>query len=277
MKTSSALWTALLVLTAVIAFSYGCKKDKEKKPPALSTIRLFIADDFNQWIQELNPHTGFLRNFYPVPTPISVSGTALAYNSEGKILYLIDPSDQWTIWRILPDQSSPGGVDALALPQPAYFSYESLGYDGEWLLALDPTQGQEIIDALDPGTGALQYSTSFCRDPLDPTNCYDLSGGMDAGLREGIYTAGVDRVTGEARIYHVDSTGAILDTFSFAPGFDPQGIAVARNFLFVADVSTSKIKIYKIVKRKGRIELDFLDKDIDFPTGATVTALAAGR
>lgn len=251
----------------------GCSSGDSDGPP-LSKIRLFLVDDAKQWILELNPHTGYANNFFPAPTPrVSSSGCALAFDQGSDVLYFLDPSDQATIYRILPDDSGPAQVSALALPSPAVFTYDGFGFDSNYLLALD--SGKDFIDALDPGTGVILESTPYCVDPLNLVTCIDLVGGLDATLGRGIYAAGWDPIAQQKVLHNLDPEGGVITTFWFEPGFDPQGIAVAKQFVFVSDLASKKIRILKISRQAGVPVLEPF-KEIDFPPGANVSALAAG-
>ena len=270
--TSWGRWAAL-GLVIIVGLSVACKKDDDEKS-LLGTIRLFLVDDANQWIRVINAESEILLNFFPAPTAqVSSSGVALGFNNAAKILYFMDPSEPDTIYRILPDQSGPGNVDAAPLPEQILFPYEGFGFDTNWLLAVDPVAN--IVDALDAGTGSIEGgSTSFCPDPLDTPNCFDLLGGFDATLAMGIFAVGVDNGTGQKALYHLDSQGRVLGVFLFEPGFDPQGIAVARNFVFASDVATRKIRVFEISGGAPRVLTEI--KSIDFPQGSTITAIAAG-
>ena len=231
----------------------------------LKDTRLFVVDDQNNWIEEWDPSNGKRLNFFPAPTPtISANGVALAFDAKSEVLYFLDPSEPTAIWRILPAASSPGGASALTLPEPAFFTYDAFGWDGRHLLALD--SDLDFIDALNPGTGAIEESTDY---PVD------LQSGLDANRRKGIWVSGVDGVTGNMVIYHLDGNGVVKGQIDLEPGFDPRGIAVAKNFVFVADAATRKIRIFRIGKKKKQFILKPV-KELDFPPNATVSALAAG-
>lgn len=231
----------------------------------LKDTRLFLVDDQNDWIIEIDPANGKQKNFFPAPTPdLSPDGVALAFDAKAEVLYFIDPSEPSAIWRILPAASSPGGASALTLPEPAFFDYDALGYDGRHLLALDSSL--DFIDALNPGTGMIEKSTDY---PVD------LEAGLDANRRRGIWAAGVDAVTGNRVLYHLDGEGVVKAKIELESTFDPRGIAVAKGFVFVADAAISKIRIFRITKKKKQFVLKPVDQ-INFPPGATVSALAAG-
>lgn len=251
-------------LLLLLLLSSACKKDHDDPPPPLSTIRLFLVDDDNQWIRELNPDTGELRNFFPAPTQISSSGCALGYNSGADVLYFVDSSDTSTIYRILPAQSGPGNVDFVSLPTQAFFAYDGLGFDGQWLLALD--SARDIIDALDPGTGEIQETMTY---PVD------LEGGLDASFAQGIFASGFVSALGENVLYHLDSQGTATDVFQLGPGFDPKGIAVSKHYLFVSDISARQIRVFSIGRSGAVLTLTDV-KTLGFPGDSTVSALAAG-
>lgn len=261
----------LVILTAATLLGgmiLSCAKDDDE-PPDLGDIRLFYTDDVNGWIHEINPKTEKEDNFFPAPSPwVSPTGGGLAFNSPASILYFYDPSDPDHIHRIIPDASGPGLVSALTLPEPVLFPYDGLGFDGNRLLALDASA--DWIDALNPGTGAIEQGAPYA---------VDLEAGLDVQKRKGIYAAGVDPGSGEFVIFKLGmegSDGKVLAAFTFEPGFDPRGIAMAKGYVFIADAATSKIKVFLIRKKKKTLELKPV-KEIDYdPPGASISALAAG-
>lgn len=231
----------------------------------LNDTRLFLVDDQNNWIIEVDPANGKQKNFFPAPTPdVSPDGVALAFDASSEVLYFLDPSEPSTIYRILPAASSPGGASALALPEQARYPYDAFGWDGQHLLALD--SATDFIDALNPGTGAIEESTDY---PVD------LEAGLDANRRRGIWAAGVDGASGNRVIFHVDGQGVVKGQIDFEPGFDPRGIAVAKNFVFIADEATKQIRIFRIGKKKKQFILKPV-KELTFPANTSVSALAAG-
>lgn len=254
----------ILLLAALLGLPIGCAKSSDTE--GLGGIRLFEVDDSRGWIRDRNPDTGLYNNLFPAPTAtVSSSGCALAYNARNDILYFMDPSEPNTIYRIFPANSGPGLVDAEALPTSAFFPYDGLGYDGNQLLALDSSA--DFIDALDPATGDIIESTAFA---------VDLMGALDATRKMGIFAAGFDVGMGQNVLYILDSMGAAIDSIALGPGFDPQGVAIAKNFLFASNVSRSEIQIYKIERDKGSTRLKPI-KTLPFPPGAQVSALGAGK
>jgi hypothetical protein len=238
-------------------------------PTGLRAVRLFYTDDINGWIHEIDPATETERNFFPAPTPwISSAGSGMAFNSPAGILYFLDPSEPGAIYRIIPDESSPGLVSAVALPEPARFPYDGLGFDGKRILALDSSA--DWIDALNAGTGEIEQGASF---PVD------LESGLDVLRKGGIYASGVDPVSSLKLIHRLGmegDEGKVLASYVFETGFDPQGIAMAKGHVFVADAGQSKIRVFRITKQGGQFVLKPV-KDIDYdPPGISISALAAG-
>jgi hypothetical protein len=247
-------------VTLGLILSLGCTSSSDDESP-LKKVRLFSVDVVADVIQELNPRSGKVIQFFAAPGVggISGNGCGLAYDSDANRVFFHDsvtqPND---IWSINPDDPDPTGT-AVTLPNfvPSAGSYTALAHDGTFLLGL--IASTDTIEWLNPVTGDWIKSHTYPED---------LDEGIDATPTR-LFSMGQGVVEPWA-IRELDFSGNVLASADVTiGGFTPRALAAARGYWFIADMGNSEIIVVKI---------ESLDRVDTFPIqGATsVSGLAAG-
>ena len=248
-----------LLVVAMCTQVLSCGGGDDDQEPRLKRVRLFSIDSDIDSIHELNPRNGKVITTFLAPGPgITGGACGLAYDSVTNRLFFHDSNMGPEFWVINPDSPDPTGT-AIALPTTAQKPlYDGLAHDGTFLLALDPSADQ--IDFISPSSGDFIKSETYTEDlsaGIDCTKSRLFSGGQDTG--------------GTWVVNELDFQGnLIVQLYTGIPGFQPQGLGLARGLLFVSDIGNLEIWIF---------DLDTGDAigNIRIQGATSVCGLAAGK